>query len=839
MGQAQVALGISTVFGYNPARMSEQTWSPTVISDVMLPRVNPTCGNPAWEEAEARVLIVRLSPFRDVDRSLPHLFLAQAVRRALPRAFVDFAFFPTRAEREAALQAGQPLLFGIYAWRPAADYDYVLISNAYSLELLNVPYLLQRSNLPLWSDERTEGPLILLGGSNAPAAQTLVRADGAALVDGIFFGEGEGHVERLLRVLQEERSLPTTERLRRAAEAVPGFWPAGDLTRPVTRALCPAPRREDLLLHYPILNSAEATTAKLQITYGCPAFCSFCFEGYDRKPYREVPLEDVLAAARELKRATGAEEVELYSFNFNTHRDIAALLLELNRLFLRVGFKSQRVDLLATTPGLLAYEVLADKRSFTLGVEGISERQRAFLHKSLPAAALDSVLAQLLRQKIREIKLFYILTGYETEEDFREFREWLRAFKALRQRTNPGIRVIFSFGLLVRLPFTPLRYDRLFLDEAFWRPLIGQARSACETNGFEFRLAADWDEYAFDQVLAMADYRLTPGLVDLARAGHHYDLTLTPGAWPALRAWMEAQGLWTEAFWQEKGPEHAFPFAFLRGGVSARYLYRQYEAAKAGLDEGYCLSGTCSGCAACVTPEQREAILQHTVAPPAPAAQAGLERLMTMRRRLQPLFVTLDLPDTVAGTTPEWTRAFVLRALLAALPEQTDNLLAAQEALFTRADFRERFTALYGVLPFALTAWDRDALRAALLAHGETLADGVRLVDVLPAAPEGFIRAELSLNLPPEVFPAAHEVLRDFLRASYVPCNVRRQGGWWMLDLPPAALKKKAVFAGQYAPETGALRLTIGPKFDLVGYLRRFSAPGAWRRARVRVEGWT
>ncbi len=808
------------------------------LTDVMLPRVNPTCGNPAWEEASTRVLIVRLSPFRDVDRSIAHLFLAQAVRRALPQAYVDFAFFPVRAEREAALQARRSLLMGIYAWRPAVDYDLLLISNAYTLELINVPYLLLHSGLPLWSDERTTEPLILLGGSNALAAQALIRPDGAALVDGLFFGEGETRVEELLRVLEAHRDLPRVERLRRAADAVPGFWPAGELARPVSRALCLAPRREDLLLHYPVLNSAEAATAKLQITYGCPAFCSFCFEGYDRKPYREVPLEDLLTAARELKCATGAEEVELYSFNFNTHRDIATLLLELNRLFARVGFKSQRVDLLTTTPGLLAYEVLADKRSFTLGVEGISARQRAFLHKSLPVAALDSVLAQLLRQKIREIKLFYILTGYETEEDFREFREWLRAFKALRQRTNPGIRVIFSFGLLVRLPFTPLRYDRLFLDERHWRPLIGQARSACETNGFEFRLAAEWDEYAFDQVLAMADYRLTEGLVMLAWQGHHYDLTLTPGAWPALRAWMEAQGLWDESFWVEKGPDHTFPLTFVRGGVAARFLYRQYEAAKAGLDEGYCLGTECLGCAACVTPEQRTALLEHTVAPPSLAAQAELERLMATRRRLPALFVTLDLPDTVANTTPEWMRAFVMRALLAALPEQVDNLLATQEVLFSRPDFRTRFAGLYGVLPFALTAWDREALQAALTAHGAELAMGVRLVDVLPAAPEGFARAHLRLHLPPEIFPAAHEVLRDALRAEYVACNLRRQDAGWTLDLPAQALKKKVVFAGSYTPETGVLDLTVGPKFDLLGYLRRFPRADATRWARVRVEGW-
>ena len=56
-----------------------------------LPLDNPTFGNPDFEAAAYRVLIARLSPFRDVDRSLPHLFLFHEVRRALSQAHIDLA----------------------------------------------------------------------------------------------------------------------------------------------------------------------------------------------------------------------------------------------------------------------------------------------------------------------------------------------------------------------------------------------------------------------------------------------------------------------------------------------------------------------------------------------------------------------------------------------------------------------------------------------------------------------------------------------------------------------------------------------------------------------------
>ncbi len=50
------------------------------------------------------------------------------------------------------------------------------------------------------------------------------------------------------------------------------------------------------------------------------------------------------------------------------------------------------------------------------------------------------------------------------------------------RRQYKGTRIIYSFGLLIRMPFTPLRYDRLLLDYNEWKLLIGQAKSACGTK---------------------------------------------------------------------------------------------------------------------------------------------------------------------------------------------------------------------------------------------------------------------------------------------------------------------------------------------------------------------
>jgi len=893
-------------------------------AEAFLPLANPTYGNPPFQDAPYRVMIARLSPLHDVDRSLPHLYLYQEVRRALPHGYIDLAFFPSQVERALLTKAGVSPLLGVHSCRSAEDFDLVLFTNSYTLELINLPYLLLRSGFPLFSSQRGLGwPLLILGGSNAMASQALIRANGDSLVDGIFFGEGEGHpdalssVGRLVSILSgyRNRAVPPTlvryapgeggtsraasirlletaateggkrQVLAHAAKQVEGFWAAGSLA-PTIKATCDAPQAQHMLVDYPLLNSPEVHTAHLQVTYGCPAFCSFCFEAYDRKPYREIPLPDLLDAARRIKRAQGNEELNLYSFNFNTHADILALLPALHRLYDRVSATSQRVDILQHTPYLLDAELVADKRSYTVGIEGISERQRAFLHKSLPTDDIVGLLGRLLASKVREVKMFYILTGHEDEEDIAEFRQFLRDLKMLRHAQGQGVRmrkstrIMFSFGLLIRMPFTPLRYDRLLLDEAHWRSLIGQVKSACETNSFEFRLAFDWPAYCVSQVLALGGHWLVEAILALAQDGHCFDAELPPGYWNALQAWMVRKGHWSEAFLGEKGPDYPFALDFVRSNVPPDFLYRQYQEAREGIDSGYCLGsqdkdGQCLACGACASAEQRVAIIRRRPRASSSGAHVtSLREVMAHKRRLKPAYVRVRLDRRLAGALPAFLNAYAFRELLARYPELTENLLSVRESLFTTSPNDRRFPPLAGETVFALKAWDRgvmlDALgrsRAFPPAHSprtefeqdtaergsdksrrETTTTDIEFEIVGPAdgfAPGTFTRLQLQIHLPAAYFPDPRRYLETYLRDAYLPYSLRReeplQSGEarYRFDVPSKGLRKKILFGGVF--EIGAQGmdawLEAGPGLDLLALLEGFGERNLYRQARVHVAG--
>ncbi len=148
-------------------------------------------------------------------------------------------------------------MVGIQSLRSVEDFNLVLISNAYTLELVNLPYLLLRLGLPPMASQRDDRrPPLLLGGSNGMAAHVVVAEDGDSLVDGTFFGEEEEQVEPLVRYLYEHRYLGKRERLAGATARIKNLWATGGwIERSAEVVLLPAPGMDHLLVdHPPVLN---------------------------------------------------------------------------------------------------------------------------------------------------------------------------------------------------------------------------------------------------------------------------------------------------------------------------------------------------------------------------------------------------------------------------------------------------------------------------------------------------------------------------------------------------------------------------------------------------------
>jgi len=641
-------------------------------------------------------------------------------------------------------------------------------------------------------------------------------------------------VPALVRAAFELRDVERSTRLERMARLVPGFWPTGSPPVEVENAVFAGNVAPGSGVPYPILAGEAVSTARLTVSRGCAFGCTFCFEGMTRKPYRELTLQQIVRDAIELKRQSGATRVELAAYNFSSHSALDEVLLETHRLFRRVAAMSQRADLLAADPELLDVELAAGKRSFTVGVEGISARLRAFLQRPLAEERLRGLFARLIERKVREIKAFYVLTAYEDESDFeqlRAFSEWLET--QLRTRES-GTRIVLSFNRLVRMPFTPLQYDRLHLERERWDSLTALIEDICLESGLEFRLATGWPEYAVGQLLAMGGAWSGELVAHLAERGFLFDGVLPEETWSTARRWAEARGLLDGPFVAAKPEDHPFPFSFVATRLDRAALHGRYRRALSAL-EGERAPADDDGAPAAAPPD-------HGV--PSTSARQ-LRSLVTAKARLTPVFCRVVLPERIAGASTEWIETWLMRELLRLQPGLAEDLLGVTETALGGNDAPPGASlSWYGEGVFELVAWSGERIRSRLEALAREL-HGFHVLDWPAAcAPGSWREWQVSVSLPREFFPDAIAALQGHLEDRHSPITWHRKGGALELEPSPRAQKKRTIHRGscRTSRDGCVMELAIGPRFGLARFLSSFAGPATARRAlvhsrRLRLEG--
>lgn len=820
----------------------------------IIPSVRADMANPPWETATFHVLIVRLSRYADIVKSVSHLFLFSEARAWSPDAYIDFAFLPERADRDRLLERGLPWFFGRASGKSPAEFELILVSNAFALELVNLPWLFSTAGLPLRASERASrarGPFVILGGSNTAAAGSLVFDEGGlsedSFVDALFFGEGEGAIAPMLDAMARcSQGRERDEALLR----IEGLWMPGRGSSPKRRVVRPMPAT---LTDYPVLNSEESGTARLAISAGCPGLCSFCLEGWDRLPYRELPLAEILEAARKLRNSSGAETLEIGSFNFNTHSSLFELFFELGRIFRRVNFMSQRIDILARTPGMVAAEFAADKHSFTLGIEGISSKMRRYYRKGLGADDIGTALDRLVDPGLRELKLFYIIAGIEDAPDIAEFGNFIASLAALKSARSAGTRILVSAGYLVRLPFTPMQYAPLELDQTKLDGIAAELAALCVAKGVEFRLASRFDEYAADQLLSLMGSPLSDWLETIPERGFTYDSSLSRGAWRSMHAWARERGFVDSGFLGEKSADFFPPLGFMETPERHALLRGHYEEARAGVDKPLCLGSGCSACGACTDWEEIESIAGHRNASLRDnSIVTKTARLVAAKNAFVPVRISVVLPEILSGSTPEYKGAWFMRRLAEVSPEAQKLVFQAKESLFCAGKLAEllpKDSGFWGRSVFDLYGPDRASLARLLSAlrlrhEGQDGIPGFRIgaEDGAGAGPETRIdlRIRFQGSFAESALPAFSRWLSDLHVEAREEVSTKETQPLRRFMPVARGVRKGHVIAASFRTEESGLIVELacglktrtGEWFDRIG--RRSAAA-----ASIEVRGWS
>lgn len=600
-----------------------------------------------FKTAEIRILIARLSSYEAVSLSMTHSLMAQ-IYSELPYTFIDLAFMPKPKDYEMLRSAGFPVWFGTNTKLTADKFDVLSISHAVNMEQINFIPLMHDSGIPIFKEQRMERediPLIICGGANsgttAPLNGSWTFKDGrtfSTVLDAVIYGDGEEAAKQFIDLVREGKQKGWSKReiLRAAHGRVSGFYEPDcyehtydgksrikSIVRREGREYAELPVRratvkdlntvrtlETKILPY----TGDGTTVDVAIagSVGCIGSggfgaCSFCREGSEG-PYRERSLTRVMEALERATKNQGTKEASFFSLNFNQYNDFFPLIHAAVAKGYKLGLISQRIDMLAETPEQIRVQRYLKKKNYTLGVEGISSRMRAFLNKNLSEEELLKVCAEFIKEGASELKLFMIATGMESEVDIKECGGMMEKVTALRDKMGANTRFRLSFTPLFPAAFTALQFAPVLAALKHGQKSLTPVFEKAKSLGWGRRLSVSGEEPLISNTISHGGRSIFPLLI----MSHFVDDYRFYGRIP--------KGVWArwekrakklpnvdyEVLWGEKDFEYIFPWEDIAYSTSKEALWRGYAKAVAFQGIAYCLTtrsvkGIChvNECGAC------------------------------------------------------------------------------------------------------------------------------------------------------------------------------------------------------------------------------------------------
>lgn len=455
-------------------------------------------GDPAdFDTAKLRILLLFLSAGETRSVSSTDLVLTSIIKQTMgDDVFVDVCFLPIAHNAEVFDKLNLPWSFGGLSHHHALDFDVIVVSNAIIDEKINLLPMFDRSDIPLWFDEREEGgyPLVLMGGAGSSEGEPLYgkSADGKheGLIDCTYVGYAEPHFPRLLKVLLEKHlkeSLIDWNKRELTLELVKDFdciyapwgyehvYEADNWTIKEIKKL--VPELPDRVQFAQVLQEHADTVAgfenkllygegnfdsnDIQISFGCSGgyVCSFCHEG-STQAWREKPLEKIRAEMRAARNKSFGSCISFYSFNTNFHTQYEDMMNIAASMYPKVSAIAMRADEIAARPDYFRMNKYLGLSRITLGVEGVSDRIRnGVLHKALSEEAVLAACKPCFDNRFMQVKLFFILSGREEEKDWQEGVELINKIVKLRDQSGSNTHLRVSFSILCHYPNTGAAWE--------------------------------------------------------------------------------------------------------------------------------------------------------------------------------------------------------------------------------------------------------------------------------------------------------------------------------------------------------------------------------------------
>ena len=517
-------------------------------------------------------------------------------------------------------------LFALESQDPVKNFDFLGITIQYEMCYTNILQILDLSQIPLHSADRTwEHPIVIGGGPCTYNPEPL-----AEFFDLFYIGEGETVYDELLDLYKTCRAgnSSRTEFLRRAAEIeglyVPMFYEAdyhddGTLKSFTPREPgIPATVKKQIVMDVteapypmkPVVPFIKATQDRvvLEIQRGCVRGCRFCQAGMLYRPTRERNVETLKEYARVMLKNTGHEEISLSSLSSSDYSELKELVDFLIDEFkdkgMNITLPSLRIDAFSLDVMQRVQDVR--KSSLTFAPEAGSQRMRNVINKGLTEEMILEGAGQAFEGGWSKVKLYFMLgLPTETEADMKEIarlsdRIARRYYEIPKEERHGKCQITASTSFFVPKPFTPFQWAPMCTSEEYMH------RASVVKHEFQEQLNRKSMKYnwhdaevtVLEGVFARGDRRVGKAIEEAYRLGCLFD------AWTETfcnEKWMQAfenTGI-DIAFYttRERELDELLPWDFIDIGVSKSFMKKEWERAQEGVVTPNCKM-QCSGCGA-------------------------------------------------------------------------------------------------------------------------------------------------------------------------------------------------------------------------------------------------
>ena len=517
-------------------------------------------------------------------------------------------------------------LFAVESQRPVKDFDFLLITLQYEMCYTNVLQILDLSEIPLLTKDRTENDPIVIGGGSCSYNPEPV----ADFFDVIYLGESETQYDHMVEVYKDclKKKMGRTEILEQLAEIpglyIPAFYDVAYNEDGTIRSFTPnnahakeKVRREvcremsdDLPYpHKPIVPLVRGMMdrATLEVMRGCIRGCRFCQAGMIYRPVRERNTAYLKQLAIEMLEESGYDEVSLSSLSTSDFRGLKELLDMLlpycAEHHINIELPSLRIDAFSLDVMKKVQDV--KKTSLTFAPEAGSQRLRDVINKGLTEEEILNGAAQAFKGGWQKVKLYFMLgQPFETMEDVDAIPVLADKIARVYYETVPKeerhgrVEVQASTSYFVPKPFTPFQWAGMCRPEDYkercYRVKDGM-REQLNKKSLSYHYHDD-DMTVLEALFARGDRKVGAAILEAYKRGCIFDAWTEHLHYDVWLSVFEDLGIDLEFYnYRERPITEILPWDYIDTGVSKAFLMREWENAKKGVVTPNCRE-KCAGC---------------------------------------------------------------------------------------------------------------------------------------------------------------------------------------------------------------------------------------------------